>query len=123
MHFIALATDYDETLANEGKVTPETLAALERFKRSGRKLVMVTGRELPDLQSVFERLDLFDRVIAENGALLYRPDSRESVELGDPPPPEFIERLHRADIPLSVGSSMPSAISASSCRSSSTRAR
>jgi hydroxymethylpyrimidine pyrophosphatase-like HAD family hydrolase/energy-coupling factor transporter ATP-binding protein EcfA2 len=106
MHFIALATDYDETLANEGKVTPETLAALERFKRSGRKLVMVTGRELPDLQSVFERLDLFDRVIAENGALLYRPDSRESVELGDPPPPEFIERLHRADIPLSVGRSI-----------------
>jgi hydroxymethylpyrimidine pyrophosphatase-like HAD family hydrolase len=106
MQFIALATDYDETLANEGKVTPETLAALERFKRSGRKLVMVTGRELPDLVTVFERLDLFDRIIAENGALLYRPDSRESLPLGEPPPPGFIERLRKAEIPLSVGRSI-----------------
>jgi hydroxymethylpyrimidine pyrophosphatase-like HAD family hydrolase len=106
MQFIALATDYDETLANEGRVLPDTLAALERFKRSGRKLVMVTGRELPDLKSVFDRLDLFDRIIAENGALLHRPESRESMELGDPPPPEFVERLRRAAIPLSVGRSI-----------------
>ncbi|HVG81384.1 MAG TPA: HAD family hydrolase [Methylomirabilota bacterium] len=106
MQFIALATDYDETLANEGRALPETLAALERFKRSGRRLVMVTGRELSDLQSVFDRLDLFDRVVAENGALLYRPETRESVELGDPPPPEFVERLRRAEIPLSVGRSI-----------------
>jgi hydroxymethylpyrimidine pyrophosphatase-like HAD family hydrolase len=106
MQFIALATDYDETLANEGRVTPETLAALERFKRSGRRLVMVTGRELPDLQAVFDRLDLFDRIVAENGALLYRPGSRESVPLGEPPPPAFTERLRKADIPLSVGRSI-----------------
>jgi hydroxymethylpyrimidine pyrophosphatase-like HAD family hydrolase/energy-coupling factor transporter ATP-binding protein EcfA2 len=106
MQFIALATDYDETLAHEGKVTPETLAALERFKRSGRRLVMVTGRELPDLERVFDRLDLFDRVIAENGALLYRPDSRESMPLGDPPPLDFVDRLRRAEIPLSVGRSI-----------------
>jgi hydroxymethylpyrimidine pyrophosphatase-like HAD family hydrolase len=106
MQFIALATDYDETLAHEGKVTPETLAALERFKRSGRRLVMVTGRELPDLERVFDRLELFDRIIVENGALLYRPDTREAVPLGDPPPLDFVDRLRRAEIPLSVGRSI-----------------
>ncbi len=106
MQFIALATDYDATLATEGRVEPETMAALDRFKRSGRKLVMVTGRELSDLRRVFDRFDLFDRVIAENGALLYRPHSGESVPLGDPPPPEFIERLRRAAIPLTVGRSI-----------------
>jgi hydroxymethylpyrimidine pyrophosphatase-like HAD family hydrolase len=106
MQFIAVATDYDATLATEGRIEPQTIAALERFKRSGRKLVMVTGRELPDLETVFDRLDLFERIIAENGALLFRPDTRESVPLGDPPPPEFVERLRRADIPLSVGRSI-----------------
>ena len=77
MQFIALATDYDSTLATDGRVEAETIAALERLTRSGRKLLMVTGRELPDLQSVFDRLDLFERVVAENGALLYRPGTRE----------------------------------------------
>ncbi|HXV24213.1 MAG TPA: HAD hydrolase family protein [Alphaproteobacteria bacterium] len=82
------------------------MVALNRLKRSGRKLLMVTGRELSDLKRVFSRLDLFDRVIAENGALLYQPDSDESVPFGDPPPPEFIERLKRAAIPLSIGRSI-----------------
>ena len=57
-------------------ITP-TLKALEDFKRSGRKLILVTGRELPDLRRVFSRLDLFDRVVAENGALLYDPGRRK----------------------------------------------
>jgi len=43
--------------------------ALERFRKSGRKLILVTGRELEDLESVFPRLELFDRVVAENGAV------------------------------------------------------
>ena len=106
MQFIALATDYDSTLATDGRVEAETIAALERLTRSGRKLLMVTGRELPDLQSVFDRLDLFERVVAENGALLYRPGTRESLPLGDPPPPEFVARLRAAKIPLSVGESI-----------------
>jgi hydroxymethylpyrimidine pyrophosphatase-like HAD family hydrolase len=29
-------------------------------RESGRKLILVTGRELPDLQRVFDRFDLFD---------------------------------------------------------------
>ena len=44
MYFIALATDYDGTLAHDGTVTTKTLAALERFKKTGRKMVLDTGR-------------------------------------------------------------------------------
>ena len=106
MQIIAVATDYDGTLAKDGQVFPETVAALERFRQSGRKLIMVTGRELPDLQSVFDRLDLFDRVVVENGALLYRPETKEATPLGDPPPPGFIDRLRASGIPLSVGRSI-----------------
>jgi HAD superfamily hydrolase (TIGR01484 family) len=76
---IALATDYDSTIATNSKVEASTIAALERLKASGRTLVLVTGRELPDLQAVFPQLEIFDRVVAENGAVLYRPDTRETL--------------------------------------------
>lgn len=104
MHYAALATDYDGTIAHDGVVDPPTIAALERLRASGRRLVLVTGRELPDLVRVMPRLDLFDRVVAENGALLYRPESRDERPLAEPPPPALVERLRAAGVaPLSVG--------------------
>ncbi len=104
MHYAALATDYDGTIAHDGVVDPPTIAALERLRASGRRLVLVTGRELPDLARVMPRLDLFDRVVAENGALLYRPETRAERLLAEPPPPALVERLRAAGIvPLSVG--------------------
>ena len=104
MRYHALATDYDGTLADEGAVAPGTVAALERLRESGRKAVLVTGRTLADLARVFPRLDLFDRVVAENGALLYRPRTREQALLGPPPPAAFLHRLRaQGCTPLSLG--------------------
>jgi len=104
MYFIALATDYDGTLATDSAVTEATVAALEKLKESGRKLIMVTGRELPDLKRVFSRLDLFDQVVVENGALLYTPQTEEQRLLAEPPPPEFVEQLIARGVgPISVG--------------------
>ena len=77
MRYLLVATDYDGTLASQGQVDDSALAALERVLASGRKLILVTGRHLPDLNKVFNKLDLFHRVVAENGALLYRPTSRQ----------------------------------------------
>ncbi len=77
MRYLALCTDYDGTIAHHGQVDEPTLAALEELRASGRKLVLVTGREIDDLQKVFHRLDLFERVVAENGALIYRPATQE----------------------------------------------
>lgn len=68
MYFVALATDYDGTLAEDGLVAEETIAALGSFRQSGRKLILVSGRELPDLWRVFRHLDLFDAAVVENGA-------------------------------------------------------
>ncbi len=103
-YFRALATDYDGTIAHDGVVDDDTLAALERLKLTGRRLVMVTGRELPDLERVCPRLDLFDRVVAENGALLYAPATKEQRPLGPPPPEPFVAHLRALGMePLSVG--------------------
>jgi hydroxymethylpyrimidine pyrophosphatase-like HAD family hydrolase len=104
MRFHALATDYDGTLATHGKVDEPTLAALQRLLASGRKLILVTGRELPDLTATFPRLDLFESVVAENGALLYRPRTREEKVLAGPPPEPFLAALRARGVqPLAVG--------------------
>jgi HAD superfamily hydrolase (TIGR01484 family) len=104
MRFLALAADYDGTIAHDGCVAEETLDALRRFRESGRKLILVTGRELPDLERAFPHLDVFDRVVAENGAVLYHPESREKKILAAPPPSQFVEDLRARGVPaLSVG--------------------
>jgi HAD superfamily hydrolase (TIGR01484 family) len=104
MRYLALCCDYDGTLAHHGQLDEPTIAALERLKQSGRRLVMVTGRELDELQTVCPRLDLFDRVVAENGALLYRPDTREERSLAERPPDGFVAALKAKNVErISVG--------------------
>ena len=95
MRFLALATDYDGTLATDGAVDPETVAALRRLAATGRTLILVTGRQLNDLLRVFPEAGLFAAVVAENGAVLYRPGSGEMRVLAPPPPAHFVETLQR----------------------------
>src|SRR5262249_25726906 len=91
--FEALATDYDDTLAQFGRTDAPTLQALQRVKRSGRKLILVTGRLLPDLKRVFPEIAIFDLVVAENGALLYDPHGDQETVLAEPPPEDFVATL------------------------------
>jgi len=107
MHYLALAVDYDGTIAHQGHVDAATVAALRRLRAGARRLVLVTGRELPDLRAVMPELDLFDLVVAENGALLFEPASGEQTALADPPPERFVARLREMGVsPLSVGTSI-----------------
>src|SRR5438093_5151628 len=104
MRYHALACDYDGTIAWDGKVTERTIEALIDVKKSGRKLILVTGRELDDLLKTFPRVDLFDRVVVENGGLMYRPATREERKLAERPPEDFVHELIRRGIqPVSVG--------------------
>lgn len=104
MRYLALATDYDSTLASHGRVAAATCAALERLRASGRRAILVTGRRLDDLLGICECDDLFDYIVAENGALLYDPASRETTLLAEPPAEQFIEALRSRGVqPLEVG--------------------
>ena len=104
MRYLGLASDYDGTLATNGVVDHDTIDALRRLAATGRKLILVTGRQLGDILHAFPELTIFDAVVAENGAVLYRPQSRESRVLAKPPPLRFVEALQRRGVrPLWVG--------------------
>src|SRR5919106_6368748 len=98
MRYFVLACDYDGTLAHHGIVNDTTLAALERLRASGRRLVLVTGRELDDLMRVFPQVHLFDRIVAENGGLLYDPGTRDMLPLAESPPADFIRELEQRGV-------------------------
>lgn len=104
MKLIAIATDFDATLATDGRVFPETLSALKQAQASGRTLILITGRELHSLQDVFPSLDIFDLVVAENGALLYQPATNRERLLCKSAPNGLLADLRLRGVqPLSVG--------------------
>ena len=103
-HYRLLACDYDDTIASQGHVAIETMLAMDRFRAAGRKVVLVTGRELEDLRQACPRLTVFDRVVAENGAVLHDPLTQETRNLATPPPSAFVEELTRQGVtPISTG--------------------
>lgn len=104
MRYRVLACDYDGTIAHHGRVADSTVEALERCAASGRVMLLVTGRELTPLLEVCPRLDLFARVVLENGGVLYDPASGVERLLGEPPPAALVDLLRaRGVTPLSVG--------------------
>lgn len=104
MRYLALACDYDGTLASAGRIDDATVEALRALRAVGRRIVLVTGRRLPELREVCPHLELFDRIVAENGAVLFRPAREETVALASPPPPAFVAALQDAGVaPLAVG--------------------
>ena len=84
MNWPTLACDYDGTLAHDGVLNEATSSALDRYRAAGGTVFMVTGRELPDLQSVCQVLDKFTWIVAENGALLFRCEDGYSELLCEP---------------------------------------
>jgi hydroxymethylpyrimidine pyrophosphatase-like HAD family hydrolase len=104
LRFQAIATDFDGTLAQEGQVARPTISSLMRFSATGRKLILVTGRELDSLKLIFPRHQLFNCIVAENGALMYQPKTSTLRVFANPPPQEFLKLLiERGVSPLSVG--------------------
>ncbi len=102
MKFCVLALDYDGTMAEEGKAHPAVLEALQEARARGIVVVLVTGRILSELKKVAGDLDIFDAVVAENGAVLAFPNGRTRV-LGRPPPPALMDELCRLKVDFKFG--------------------
>ena len=104
MRYLVLATDYDGTLADQGRVSENILNELQAFKAAGRRLILVTGREMKDLVQVFPEYKILDYIVAENGALIHEPATGKEQLLGPPPDPAFVQALQERGVrPISVG--------------------
>ena len=103
MRYFVLATDYDGTLAHKGRVDDQTIASIRKLRDSGRIPVLVTGRQIEELLGVFPAADIFEAIVAENGALLYSPANRKEILLGDPVPNTLVALLRKLGVPISVG--------------------
>jgi HAD superfamily hydrolase (TIGR01484 family) len=105
LYFLALAVDFDGTIAHDGRVDASTYDSLKRLKETGRRPILVTGRELCNLRDY--NLDLFARVVAENGAVVYDPGTKRQHLIGDNAPAALIKALKEKKVePLSVGESI-----------------
>jgi hydroxymethylpyrimidine pyrophosphatase-like HAD family hydrolase len=72
-YFRVVAVDYDGTLA-DGQVNPDTLRALAEARARQIRIIVVTGRIMSELLTVFpDVLKQVDAVVAENGAVLVTP--------------------------------------------------
>src|SRR5208337_228298 len=98
MYFQAVALDFDGTLADRGKVSERTLHALEKCKKSGRRLVLVTGRLLDDLREAFSEFSIFDRIVAENGAVVFDPSNGQQRLIAREAPASLVQRLQERGV-------------------------
>ncbi len=98
MRYHVLAAVYDGTLAKDGAVDEKTFNMLRKVRDSGRKIVLVTGRRLEPLLDLLPDVGLFDRIVAENGALVFDPTTREETQLAESPLKEFVDELRRRGV-------------------------
>jgi hydroxymethylpyrimidine pyrophosphatase-like HAD family hydrolase len=103
MHYKVLACDLDGTLATEGVVAPATWAALRRARRRGLALFLVTGRSLQTFADEGPFDELFEAIVAEDGAALYYPRTESTVLPFGRVDPEIAARLRERDVPIEQG--------------------
>lgn len=106
MYLKVLACDLDGTLAEAGQIAPATWDSLRQARAAGLTLVLVTGRRLETFAAEGPFAELFEAIVAENGAAVYFP-RRDSVILpfGQLERP-LLERLAALGIPLERGTAI-----------------
>jgi hydroxymethylpyrimidine pyrophosphatase-like HAD family hydrolase len=103
MKLCVLALDYDGTIAINDRPDSSVLAAIAAVRTSGVKVLLVTGRILTELRRVAGDLRFVDAVVAENGAVVYFPDSGHRTVLAQPANSALIARLADLSIPFQAG--------------------
>lgn len=106
MKLAAVAVDYDGTIALEGAFDPGARDAIAKLRLHGIAVVLVTGRRLDELKRVAGNLGCFSAIVAENGAVLYFPESGRHAIIGHAPSARFVDALQRRGIDIAVGDSV-----------------
>ena len=106
MKLAAVAIDYDGTIAVDGVFDPDVRSAIAQLRLHGIAVVLVTGRRLTDLKRVAGNLGCFSAVVAENGAVLFFPESGRHAIIGHAPNPRLVDALNQRGIETAIGDSV-----------------
>ncbi len=106
MKLAAVAIDYDGTIAVDGAFDRDVRNAIAQLRLHGIAVILVTGRRLDELRKVAGNLGCFTAIVAENGAVLFFPESGRTAIIGHAPNAQFIDALRRRGIDIAVGDSV-----------------
>jgi hydroxymethylpyrimidine pyrophosphatase-like HAD family hydrolase len=106
VHLKVLALDLDGTLAQGGVVAPETWESLRRAKDAGLALLLVTGRTLDSFASEGPFAEVFEAIVAEDGAVVYFPRNDSVMLPFGRVAPEVRKHLEALGIPLELGTAI-----------------
>jgi HAD superfamily hydrolase (TIGR01484 family) len=99
MKFLAIALDYDGTIARDDSLDDRVREAIAELRAQNIVVMIVTGKTLADLRQAAGDLHFVDAVVAENGAVVEFTGSGYSKVLGNPPPQSVLEALQQEGIP------------------------
>ncbi|MCX6081601.1 MAG: HAD hydrolase family protein [Chloroflexi bacterium] len=105
-HLKILASDLDGTLARDGVVPLGTWDLLRQAKLAGITLILVTGRILENFIDSGPFEEIFEVLVAENGAVIFFPRKNQIKQPFGRLPHLLINRLEELLIPLERGMSI-----------------
>lgn len=85
MKFLALALDFDGTIAQNDMLECSARSAIARMRARGITVILVTGRRLDQLSEITGSLHFVDAAVAQNGAVIAVPQSGYMRVLGARP--------------------------------------
>jgi hydroxymethylpyrimidine pyrophosphatase-like HAD family hydrolase len=103
MKLSVLALDYDGTITKGDAIEPSVRDAISAARTNGIVVLLVTGRTLEELERVAGPLHFVDGVIAENGAVMFFPDSGRLTTHAPLVDDTFVKELQRRQIPHQAG--------------------
>ena len=105
-HFKVLATDLDGTLMRGGNIPPRTWSLLRQLKLTGLALILATGRPLDYFLDQGPFNEVFEAIVAEDGAVVYFPRRDAIILPFGRLPTTIIQKLEKLKIPLERGMSI-----------------
>jgi hydroxymethylpyrimidine pyrophosphatase-like HAD family hydrolase len=106
MKLSAIALDYDGTIARGDVLDASVREAIAAVRTTGVTVLLVTGRILEELRRVAGDLHFVDGIVAENGAVVYFPDSGHTSMLAPGVHERFLAELNGRAIPFRAGLSL-----------------
>jgi len=98
MKIRVLALDFDNTIAVHDRLDPNVATALYEARGGSILRVLVTGRILSDLMPLLPSHDLFDAIVAENGAVLQLAHDPHPIALSSGPDSALVAELSKRAI-------------------------